>query len=274
KLQTPFPRLTYHEAMRRFGSDKPDLRYGLELADIGAVAAKSGFAVFTSALDAKGAVKGICVTGAASWSRKDIDALTELAKVYGAKGLAWAKVTEAGLEGPIAKFFAGGLAAELAAAMQATPGDLLLFVADKYAVVCAALGALRVECARRLQLAPQGTFLLAWITDFPMFHYNEEEQRWEAEHHMFTMPREDHLELLESDPGRVLGQLYDLVGNGAELASGSIRIHRRDIQERVMKVVGLSPDDARRSASSGSCWRRSTTGRRPTAGSPPGSTGW
>jgi aspartyl-tRNA synthetase len=254
KLQTPFPRLTYHEAMRRFGSDKPDLRYGLELADIGAVAAKSDFIVFKSALEAKGAVKGIRVPAGAAWSRKDIDALTELAKVYGAKGLAWAKVpstplgnqAETLLEGPIAKFFAGELGAELIAAMQAKSGDLLLFVADKPAVVAAALGALRVECAKRLNLIPQGTFQLAWITDFPMFHHNEEEQRWEAEHHMFTMPREEHLEFLESDPGRVLGQLYDLVGNGAELASGSIRIHRRDIQERVMKVVGLSPEDAQR----------------------------
>ncbi|MDI6739080.1 MAG: aspartate--tRNA ligase [Candidatus Edwardsbacteria bacterium] len=246
KLQTPFPRLTYHEAMRRFGSDKPDLRYGLELVDVGAVAAKSEFTVFRSALEAKGAVKGICVPKGAVWSRKDINTLTEFAKIHGAKGLAWAKVSDNGLEGSIAKFFTGSMSEGLVQAMAARPGDLLLLVADKPAVVAASLGALRIECAKRLDIIPKGTFLLAWITDFPMFHYNEKEQSWEAEHHMFTMPREEHLEFLKSDPGKVLGQLYDLVGNGAELASGSIRIHRRDIQERVMKVVGLSMADAQR----------------------------
>jgi aspartyl-tRNA synthetase len=246
EIQTPFPRLPYAEAMRRFGSDKPDLRFGLELCDVSAIAAKSEFTVFKQAVENKGQVKGICVPGGGKWSRKDIDNLTEFVKIYGAKGLAWAKVSGDALEGSIAKFFQGQAGKELMAAMSAKDGDIMLFVADKPSVVAAALGALRIECAKRLDIIPQGQFAMAWITDFPMFHYNEEEKRWEAEHHMFTMPKEEHLEYLERDPGKVLGQLYDLVANGSELASGSIRIHRRDIQERVMKVVGLSPEEAQK----------------------------
>ena len=246
ELQTPFPRITYAESMRRFGNDKPDLRYGMELADVAALAAQSDFAVFKSALEAKGEVKGICAAGAAAWSRKDIDGLTEFAKIHGAKGLAWAKVAEAGLEGPIAKFFAGELGRGLVAAMSAKPGDLLLFVADQPPAVAAALGALRAECARKLDIIPRGEFAFVWVNDFPLFEYNGEERRWEAKHHMFTMPREEHLGLLESDPGKVNGQLYDLVANGVELASGSIRIHRGDIQQRVMNVVGISQEEAER----------------------------
>jgi aspartyl-tRNA synthetase len=243
-LQTPFPRLPYAEAMNRFGSDKPDMRFGLELCEIAAVAAKSEFTVFKQALENHGQVKGICVPGGGKWSRKDIDGLTELAKIYGAKGLAWAKVSGESLEGSIAKFFAGELDQELMQTMSAKDGDIMLFVADQPSVVAAALGALRIECAKRMDLIPQGKFAFAWITDFPLFHYNQEEKRWEAEHHMFSMPKEEHLEYLDSDPGKVLGQLYDLVANGSELASGSIRIHRRDIQEKVMKVLGLSPAEA------------------------------
>jgi aspartyl-tRNA synthetase len=245
-IQTPFPRLPYAEAMRRFGSDKPDMRFGMELCDIAEIAGKSEFTVFKQALDNKGQVKGICVPGGGKWSRKDIDGLTEFVKIYGAKGLAWAKVTGQALEGSIAKFFPAEQGKELINAMTAKDADIMMFVADKPAIVASALGALRIECAKRLDMIPKGKFAFAWITDFPLFHYNEEEKRWEAEHHMFTMPREEHLEFLESDPGKVLGQLYDLVANGSELASGSIRIHRRDIQERVMKVVGLSPEEAQR----------------------------
>jgi aspartyl-tRNA synthetase len=246
EIQIPFPRLAYAEAMERFGSDKPDLRFGVELCDIAPVALKSDFSVFKQALENKGKVKGICVPAGAKWSRKDIDGLTEFVKIYGAKGLAWAKISGETLEGSIAKFFAGELGKELIKTMSARDGDIMLFVADKPSVVAAALGALRNECARRMDIIPKNKFAFAWITDFPLFHYNEEEKRWEAEHHMFSMPKEEHLQYLESDPGRVLGQLYDLVANGSELASGSIRIHRRDIQERVMKVVGLSPEEAQK----------------------------
>ncbi|MBU1355522.1 MAG: aspartate--tRNA ligase [Candidatus Edwardsbacteria bacterium] len=244
EIQTPFPRLAYAEAMNRFGSDKPDMRFGLELCDIAAVAAKSEFTVFKQALENKGQVKGICVPGGGKWSRKDIGGLTEFAKIYGAKGLAWAKVSGESLEGSIAKFFVGDLGKELINVMSAKDGDIMLFVADQPSVVFAALGALRVECAKRMDMIPKDKFAFAWITDFPLFHYNQEEKCWVAEHHMFSMPREEHLEYLETDPGKVLGQLYDLVANGSELASGSIRIHRRDIQEKVMKVVGLSPEEA------------------------------
>lgn len=246
EIQTPFPRLPYAEAMRRFGSDKPDMRFGMELCDVAAVAAKSEFSVFKQALESQGQVRGICVPGGGRWSRKDIDNLTEFVKIYGAKGLAWAKVSGDALEGPIAKFFSGQAGQELMTAMSAKDGDIMLLVADRSSIVTAALGALRVECAKRMDIIPRGKFAMAWITDFPMFHYNQEEKRWEAEHHMFTMPKEEHLEYLESDPGRVLGQLYDLVANGSELASGSIRIHRRDIQERVMKVVGITKEEAQK----------------------------
>ena len=246
ELQTPFPRLAYAEAMSRFGSDKPDMRFGMELCDAAPVAVKSDFSVFKQALENKGQVKGICVPGGGKWSRKDIDGLTEFAKIYGAKGLAWAKVSGEALEGSIAKFFVGESGKELMNAMSAKDGDIMLFVADKPSVVAAALGALRIECAKRMGMIPKNKFAFAWITDFPLFHYNEEEKRWEAEHHMFSMPKEEHLEHLDSDPGKVLGQLYDLVANGSELASGSIRIHRRDIQEKVMKVVGLSPEEAQK----------------------------
>jgi aspartyl-tRNA synthetase len=245
-IQTPFPRLAHAEAMRRFGSDKPDMRFGMELCDTAPVALKSDFSVFKQALENKGQVKGICVPGGGRWSRKDIDGLTEFVKIYGARGLAWAKVSGESLEGSIAKFFAGDLGKELMQTLSAREGDIMLFVADKPSVVAAALGALRVECARRMEMIPKNKFAFAWITDFPLFHYNEEDKRWEAEHHMFSMPKEEHLEYLETDPGKVLGQLYDLVANGSELASGSIRIHRRDIQEKVMKVVGLSPQEVQK----------------------------
>jgi len=246
EIVTPFPRLAYSESMRRFGSDKPDMRFGLELCDISEMASRSEFAVFRQAIENKGQVKGICVPGGGKWSRKEIDGLTEFVKIYGAKGLAWAKVSGDALEGSIAKFYPGGSGKELTQIMSAKDGDILLFVADKPSVVAAALGALRVECAKRLDMIPQNKFAFAWINDFPMFHYNEEEKRWEAEHHIFSMPKEEHLQYLESDPGKVLGQLYDLVANGYEMASGSIRIHRRDIQERVMKVIGLLPEEAQK----------------------------
>ncbi|MBI5804837.1 aspartate--tRNA ligase [candidate division TA06 bacterium] len=252
EIVTPFPRLAYAESMRRFGSDKPDMRFGMELCDVAQVAMKSDFSVFKQAIENKGQVKGICVPGGGKWSRKDIDGLTEFVKIYGAKGLAWAKVPStplgnqppALLEGPIAKFFAGDLGKELMQTLSAKEGDIMLFVADKPSVVAAALGALRVECAKRMDMIPKNKFAFAWVNDFPMFHYNQETKGWEPEHHIFTMPKEEHLQYLESDPGRVLGQLYDLVANGYEMASGSIRIHRRDIQERVMKVIGISNEEA------------------------------
>ena len=243
KIETPFPRLTYAEAMARFGSDKPDMRFGLEIVDVTEAAGKSEFEPFLKAIAGGGAVKCICVP--AVLSRSQVDKHTALVKSLGASGLAWLRGTAEKIEGPLAKHIMGGAAEGILDAVGGGAEKTVLIVADKNETACRALGALRLELGRQLKLVTEG-YRFAWITDFPLFHFDEEEKRWEAEHHMFSMPREDHLQYLETDPGKVLGQLYDLVGNGSELASGSIRIHRRDVQERVMKVVGLTPEEAQR----------------------------
>jgi len=245
-LATPFPRMSYAEAMQRFGSDKPDARFGMELVDLSADLAGTEFGVFRKVLDEQGVVKAIVVKGGAKWTRKQIDDLVPFVQHYQAKGLAWVKAAGEGFEGPIAKYLKPEEAGAIKRKSGAEEGDLLLFLADKPGLVTQALGALRVEVAKREKVIPEGLYHFLWIRDFPLFHWNEEEKTWEAEHHIFTMPKEEHLDLLEKDPGKVLGQLYDLVCNGFELASGSIRIHRRDIQERVMKVIGVSPEEAKR----------------------------
>ena len=246
ELKTPFPRMSYAKAMQRFGSDKPDTRFGMELVDLSADLAGTEFGVFRKVLDEQGVVKAIVVKGGAKWTRKQIDDLVPFVQHYQAKGLAWVKAAGEGFEGPIAKYLKSEEAGAIKRKTGAEEGDLLLFLADKPGLVTQALGALRVEVAKREKVIPEGLYHFLWIRDFPLFHWNEEEKTWEAEHHIFTMPKEEHLDLLEKDPGRVLGQLYDLVCNGFELASGSIRIHRRDIQERVMKVIGLSEAEAKR----------------------------
>lgn len=246
ELKTPFPRVSHAEAMRRYGSDKPDTRFGMELIDLTLEMKTTEFSIFKKALEGKGVVKAICVKGGAKWTRKQIDDLLPFVQHYKAKGLAWVKVTAEGFYGPIAKYLKpeeNGAAKQKAGCEE---GDLVLFVADQNGIATQALGALRCEVARREKLIPEGIYNFLWITDFPLFHWNEEEKAWEAEHHIFTMPREEHFDLLEQDPGKVLGQLYDIVCNGWELASGSIRIHRRDIQERVMKVIGLTPEEAKK----------------------------
>jgi aspartyl-tRNA synthetase len=191
-------------------------------------------------------VRGIRAEGCAGWSRKDIDGKEAIAKKLGAAGLAWAKLQDGKLTGGISKFLSDGEATAVIESMGCEDGDVVLFVADKPAVAARVLGGLRLALRDELSLADPDTFAFAWITDFPLFAWNEETQSWEAEHHMFSMPREEDLDHLETDPGRVLGRLYDLVLNGFEMASGSIRIHRRDIQERVMQVVGISPEEADR----------------------------
>ncbi len=245
ELKTPFPRMSYAEAMQRFGSDKPDTRFGMEFVDLSADLAGTEFGVFRKVLDEQGVVKAIVVKGGAKWTRKQIDDLVPFVQHYQAKGLAWVKAAGEGFEGPIAKYLKPEETGAIKRKSGAEEGDLLLFLADKPGLVTQALGALRVEVAKREKVIPEGQYHFLWIRDFPLFHWNEEEKTWEAEHHIFTMPKEEHLDLLEKDPGRVLGQLYDLVCNGFELASGSIRIHRRDIQERVMKVIGVSPEEAK-----------------------------
>jgi aspartyl-tRNA synthetase len=246
ELVTPFPRLAYDDAMNRYGSDKPELRFAMELSDFSEVAAESDFKVFRSVVEGGGSVKALVAPGCASYSRKQITELEEVAKRYGAKGLAWMKVgAEKTLDGGVSKFFADD-AADVVDRLGASEGDLLLFVADSWKTACTALGAVRLQLGRDLELIDTSGFSFAWIVDFPLFEWNEDEERWEAAHHMFTMPQEEYLDILESDPGAVKGDLYDLVCNGFELASGSIRIHDAEIQERIFDIVGFSREEAQR----------------------------
>lgn len=244
-IVTPFPRMPYAEAMSRYGSDKPDTRFGLELIDVAEAVKGAGFKVFDMALEAGGEVKALNVKGAAErFSRKDIDKLQEFTAIYGAKGLAWVKVTADGLNGPIAKFFDEEAAARLTAATDAEAGDLLLFVAAKASIVADSLGALRQKLAKELDLIDESVFNFLWVTDFPLVTFEEEEGRFYANHHPFTMPRREDLELLETDPGKVLAVAYDLVLNGYELGGGSQRIYERDIQERMFKLLGFTEEEA------------------------------
>ncbi|SDM21887.1 aspartate--tRNA ligase [Bacillus sp. OK048] len=244
-IPAPFPRMTYDEAMSRFGSDKPDTRFGLELVDLSEVVKESGFKVFAAAVANGGQVKAINVTGAAEkYSRKDIDALTEFVAVYGAKGLAWMKVDAEGLKGPIAKFFADEDANALRTVLNANEGDLLLFVADKKNVVADALGALRSKLGKELGLIDQSQFNFLWVTDWPLLEYGEEEGRYYAAHHPFTMPVREDLPYLDTDPAKVRAQAYDLVLNGYELGGGSLRIFERPVQEKMFNVLGFTPEEA------------------------------
>jgi aspartyl-tRNA synthetase len=244
----PFPRLTYDDAMLRYGSDKPDLRFELEIVELSDWAAGTEFQVFKSTLAGGGKVRAICVPAAAEkFSRKQLDELTEFVKQYNAKGLAWVKVEAAKLTSPIEKFLPRSSQQALRERLEAGAGDLLLFVADSEANVAQALGALRGELARRVGLidAAKKDYRFAWIVDFPSFIWDEEEKRWAANHHPFTAPRDEELPLLETDPGKVKAKAYDLVLNGYEVGGGSIRIHNPDIQSRVFKVLGMEIEQAR-----------------------------
>ena len=242
---TKFERMTYAEAMRRFGSDKPDTRFGLELIDVADAVKGAGFKVFDAALESNGQVKAINVKGEAdNFSRKDIDKLQEFTAVYGAKGLAWLKVTAEGLNGPIAKFFDETYAQKLIEATNAEAGDLLLFVASKPTVVADSLGALRVKLGHDLGLIDESKFNFLWVTDFPLVTFEEEDGRFYANHHPFTMPNREDLHLLETDPASVRAVAYDLVLNGYELGGGSQRIYERDIQERMFKLLGFTQEEA------------------------------
>jgi aspartyl-tRNA synthetase len=243
-LARPFPRLTYAEAMDRFGTDKPDIRFGLEINDVSEIAATSDFKVFKGAVDSGGSVRGIAVGGLGDLTRREIDDLTAIAASGGARGLAHFRVQEDGLKSPIAKFFSGAQQEELRASLGAAEGDWMFFVADKNPVVFESLNRLRLHFRDRLELVDPDVLGMCWVTDFPLFEWNEDEGKIEPMHHMFTMPREEDLPLLDSEPLRVIGQLYDLVANGTELASGSIRIHRPDLQQKVFNVIGIGPDEA------------------------------
>ncbi|MER2027993.1 MAG: aspartate--tRNA ligase [Solibacillus sp.] len=243
---TPFPRMSYKEAMDRFGSDKPDVRFGLELKQLSDIVKESAFGVFANAVANGGEVKAINVKGAAAnYSRKDIDALGEFAGRYGAKGLAWLKVTEEGLNGPIAKFFEGEAADGIIHATEAQAGDLLLFVADKASVVADALGALRLKLGKELGLIDESKFEFLWIVDWPLFEYDEAEGRYYAAHHPFTRPFDEDLELMNTNPKEVRAQAYDIVLNGYELGGGSLRIYEPDLQAKMFELLGFSEEEAR-----------------------------
>lgn len=235
----PFPRLTYADALDRYGIDKPDLRFGMELFDISDIANGSEFKVFQTAEQ----VKGICAEGCGSYSRGQIDELTELAKRFGAKGLATIALTEEGVKSPIAKFLKEEELNAIIERAKAKTGDLIMIVADRPKIVAQALANLRNQMGTRLGLRDDRVLAFAWVIDFPMFEWKEDENRWDPSHHPFTMPHEDDVALLDTDPGKARSQAYDLVCNGSELASGSIRIHRRDIQNKIFQLINLSDDE-------------------------------
>ena len=243
----PFPRLSHDEALERYGIDKPDLRFGLELKDLAVPAGKGEFKVFLETLKSGGRVRALCAPGCAGYSRKEIGELEEIAKTAGAKGLATIAVEADGsVKSSIAKFFAEPVMAELVKAAEAKPGDLILMVADKPSVVNEALSSLRNELGTRLGLIEPGVMSFCWVLDFPLFEWNEDEKRWDASHHIFTSPKPEDVHLLDTDPGAAHSQQYDLACNGYEVAGGSIRIHDRAIQEKIFKLVGLDIDEARK----------------------------
>ena len=242
---TPIPRLTHREAMERYGSDKPDLRYGMELKDLSDLAANCGFSVFKDAIASGGRVRGLnAVQAAAKYSRRNIDELTNFVKDFKAKGLAFFRVTETGLDSPIAKFFNPEEQAAIIQRFSATAGDLIFIVADQPKVTSAALGALRSRLGKELQLFDPHTMHFAWLLDFPLLQWNEEEKKWDAEHHPFCQPVPDDLPLLESDPGQVRASSYDLVINGYEAASGSVRVHDPLVQQRIFDLLGIPMEEA------------------------------
>lgn len=245
ELETPIKRITWNEAMDRFGSDKPDMRFGMELTNMADAVAGAGFKVFDSTLENGGQVKAITVPGGADkYSRKHIDEKQEYIKRFGAKGLAWLKVTDEGLTGPIAKFFKER-EDKILAASGAKAGDMLLFVADKPKVVADSLGYLRVAIAKELDMIDKSQFAFVWVVDWPLFEYSEEFERYIAAHHPFTMPNEEDLELLATDPHKCHAQSYDIVLNGYELGGGSIRIHQRSVQEAMFKALGFTKESAK-----------------------------
>jgi aspartyl-tRNA synthetase len=245
ELDYEFPRLTYKEAMDRFGTDKPDTRFGFELVNISDLVAECGFKVFSDAIKKGGSVRAINAKGCgAKFSRREIDSLVEFVKTYKAKGMAWIVVEENELKSAITKFFKEEEIKSILDRMEAQPGDLICFIADKNEVVFDALGHLRLELARRLDLVDKNQFNFLWITEFPLLEYSEEDKRWVAKHHPFTSPMDEDIEFLDTDPGRVRAKAYDMVLNGVELGGGSIRIHSQDIQAKMFELLGFTQEQA------------------------------
>jgi aspartyl-tRNA synthetase len=245
KVETPFQRLSYAEAMGRYGSDKPDLRFGMELIDISDIAASCGFKVFNGAVERGGQVKGINVVGCGHFSRKDVDDLMKFAAKYRAKGLAWIAFKDGEIKGPIGKFFSEQEIATIKERFEAKEGDLLLFVADSPKVVADSLGALRLKFGKELGLIDNSVYKFAWVVDFPLLDYDEEAGRYVAMHHPFTMPRVEDIPLFDTNPGEIRAQAYDLVLNGYEVGGGSMRIYKREIQEKMFRALGFSAEEAR-----------------------------
>jgi aspartyl-tRNA synthetase len=246
RMNEPFPRMTYEEAMARYGTDKPDLRYGMELVDLSDLVADSEFRVFSGTIAEGGQVKAIALPGCAGYSRREVDELTTFVKNYGAKGLATIAVEEGGPRSSVARFFSEDELVALIERVEAGPGDLIAIVADTPKVVAAALGALRQEMGGRLELADPELLAFAWVVDFPLLEWDEEAQRWDAVHHPFTMPKREQIDLLDTDPGAVHADCYDIVCNGYEVGSGSIRIHLRDVQEKVFSLLNYTPEETMR----------------------------
>ena len=245
EIPRPFPRMTYNEAMERYGSDKPDTRFEMELINVSELGEEMDFKVFKDAVNNDGQVKAIVAKGAADqYTRKDIDALTEFVNIYGAKGLAWVKVVDDGLSGPIARFFETTHIEKLQSLTNAESGDLVLFVADKPNVVAQSLGALRLKLARELDLIDESKLNFLWVTDWPLLEYDEDLKRYTAAHHPFTAPKQEDIEKLDSEPENAQANAYDVVLNGYELGGGSIRIHNGELQAKMFEVLGFTEEQA------------------------------
>lgn len=243
-LKTPFQHLTFHDAMSKYGSDKPDLRFGLEFVDITDIAKHSDFGVFHSVIDKKGTVFCLLIPGAASFSRTEIEELIEIAKLYKLPGLAWMKMQNGKLESNIVKYFKEHVQKDIINVAKAKDGDLLIFAAEEFEKAATALGQVRLHLGKKLNLIKPNDWKFCWIVDFPLYEWSEDTKGWQARHHIFSYPKDEDIEKLETDPAAVRGKLYDVVLNGVEIGGGSIRIHRKDLQERVLNVIGLTYKEA------------------------------
>jgi aspartyl-tRNA synthetase len=245
EISLPLPRLTYADAINRYGKDNPDLRFGMEIVDLTSIVKNSGFKLFADVSASGGVIKAVRAEQASGLSRKDLDGLTDFVAIYGAKGLAWAKVNEADWTSPIFKFLQAGEVSAINEAMAAKPGDIIFFVADTPRIVHDSLGNLRLNLAKKLNLIDPDALAFTWITEFPLMEYSESEKRYVSTHHPFTSPFLEDLSLMSTDPGKVRARAYDLVLNGSEIGGGSIRIHQKDVQSQVFSVLGLSDEEAR-----------------------------